>query len=331
VNGDLPNSRTGVLAERNLRKNLAYSAFFQNRFLFGKFAVTPGVRVEKIEYQRQNLLGGGSFGKTSLTQVVPGLGVAYSGIKRTTVFAGVHRGFSPPRTEDVVSNMGGVVDLDSELSWNYEAGVRSNPARGLALEGAFFRNDYENQIVPASLAGGVGATLTNGGLTLQQGMEFSGQFDSGAAFGWRHNFYLRAAYTFLALAEFRGRRFSSISGFGNVLVTGNRLPYAPKENLTTSVGYAHPKGFDAFIENVFIGRQFTDDLNTVNPIANGQRGAIPAQTYWNATANYRVEKWHSTFFVTAKNLFDRTLIVDRSRGILPSSPRLIQAGWKLTF
>lgn len=33
--------------------------------------------------------------------------------------------------------------------------------------------------------------------------------------------------------------------------------------------------------------------------------------------------------ITVKNLFDRTYIVDRSRDILPSSPRLVQA--KLSF
>ncbi|MDQ3180556.1 MAG: hypothetical protein M3Q33_08550, partial [Acidobacteriota bacterium] len=61
------------------------------------------------------------------------------------------------------------------------------------------------------------------------------------------------------------------------------------------------------------------------------RGAIGAQTYWNTTANYRVERWKSTFFVTAKNIFDKTFIVDRSRGILPSSPRLLQIGWKFIY
>jgi Fe(3+) dicitrate transport protein len=97
------------------------------------------------------------------------------------------------------------------------------------------------------------------------------------------------------------------------------------------VGYSHPIGVDAFVENVFVGRQFGDDLNAVNPTANAQLGAIQAQTYWNATANYKVEKWRTTFYVTAKNIFDRTFIVDRARGILPSSPRLIQGGVKVSF
>jgi len=90
-------------------------------------------------------------------------------------------------------------------------------------------------------------------------------------------------------------------------------------------------GIDLFVENVFIGRQFGDDLNAINPPPNAQLGAVPAQTYWNATANYKVESWKTTFFVTAKNILDRTFIVDRSRGILPSQPRLMQTGIKVSF
>jgi Fe(3+) dicitrate transport protein len=44
-----------------------------------------------------------------------------------------------------------------------------------------------------------------------------------------------------------------------------------------------------------------------------------------------VEQWNSTFFVTVKNLMDETFIVDRARGILPNSPRLLQSGLKYTW
>ena len=329
-NGDLPNSRGGVASETNIRRNFAYSGYAQNRFVFGDFAITPGIRLERIEIERKNLLTTPiAFGKTSVSAVIPGVGFAYSGLPRTTVFAGVHRGFSPPRAEDVVSNTGSVVELDPEESWNYEFGIRTSPLRGLRFEATAFRMDYENQIVPASLAGGVGATLTNGGETLQQGFEFNGQIDSGSILESRHNFYLRTAVTWLPVAEFRGVRFSSVTP--TIAITGNRLPYVPETLLTSSLGYSHPNGFDAFIENVVVGRQFGDHLNTADPPANGQRGAIPAQTYWNATANFTVERWKTTFFVTGKNIFDRTFIIDRARGILPSSPRLIQVGVHVRF
>ncbi len=335
-NGDLPTSRSGVLVESNERRNQAYATFAQNRFIFGRWAVTPGIRVEHIEYQRTSrptaTFNRTVSGKTSLTQVIPGLGVSFNPSERLTVFAGAHRGFAPPRTEDVISNTtGGTIELDPELSWNYEVGMRSLFYPGVRLEATLFRMDYENQIVPASLAGGVGATLTNGGATLHQGFELSGRFDAGAVFKTPHNFYARVAYTHLRAAEFKGARFSNVPGFNRVSVSGNRLPYAPERMLNVNVGYSHPSGVDTLLEAVHVSDQFGDDLNTVAPTPDGQRGLIPSYTVWNATANYKVERMRTTFFVTAKNLFDRTYIVDRSRGILPSSPRLVQAGLKFNF
>ncbi|MBD0326203.1 MAG: TonB-dependent siderophore receptor, partial [Pyrinomonadaceae bacterium] len=334
-NGDLPTSRSGLLVENNERRNQAYSGFAQNRFIFGHWTITPGFRIEHIEYQRTNRLangGLGASGRTDLTHIIPGLGISYSPTPKLVVFAGAPRGFAPPRTEDIINNTtGGVIELDPELSWNYEIGVRSTPTNGVNLEATFFRLDYQNQIVPASLAGGVGATLTNGGETLHQGLELTGRINSGAIARTPHNFYLRTAYTFLPTAKFTGTRLSSVSGFTNVSITGNRLPYAPEHMLNATIGYAHPTGFDALLEAVYVARQFSDDLNTITPSPDGQRGLIPSYTIWNATANYNVESMHTTFFVTVKNVFDHLYIADRSRGIIPGPPRLVQAGFKFNF
>jgi len=334
VNGSLPTSRTGVTVENNRRTNDAYSAFLQDKLTFGRLTITPGVRIERIFFDRTNRLannGAGVEGRASLTQVVPGVGAAFNVTGSTTLFAGVHRGFAPPRTEDIVSNTGGVVELDPELSWNYEVGVRSAPLRALRLDATYFRMDYENQIIPASLAGGAGAALTNGGQTLHEGAELSTRFDLGTQMGWRHNLYLRSAYTWLPTAEFVGQRFSNISGFSTVLITGNRLPYASEHTLTASFGYSHPSGLDLMFEAVRNSDQFADDLNTVESTADGQRGLIPANTTWNATLNYHHEPMRSTFFITVKNLANDTYLVDRSRGMLPSSPRLVHGGIKYSF
>jgi len=185
-----------------------------------------------------------------------------------------------------------------------------------------FRMDFSNQIVPASVAGGIGAALTNAGRTLHQGAEVAGR--------WQVKpFSLRASYTYLPVARYSETRFSAIDPRVNVL--GFRLPYAPKHLLTSSVHYFHRTGFNAMVEAVTTGRQFGDDLNTVNGTADGQRGLIPGNTIWNVTANYPVEAWKTAFFVTTKNALDRLTIVDRSRGLLPGAPRLIQGGVRFTF
>lgn len=333
-NGDAPTSRTGRLVEDNLRQNQAYASFVQNRVLLGNWTLTPGVRVEHVRYQRTNRLannGAGARGETPVTQVVPGVGLAYSSDDRYTTFAGVHRGFAPPRTEDIITNTGGTVDLDPELSWNYEFGARSLIAPGTRLDATFFRMDYQSQIVPASLAGGLGATLTNGGRTLHQGVELSGRLNIGTLLGTLQDLYGRVAYTYLPIARFTGTRFSGVPGFGDVRITGNRLPYAPAQSVTTAIGYSHPSGADVMLEAARVSSQFSDDLNTIAAIPDGQRGEIPAYTIWNASASYRLRRAPVTMFITAKNLRDTTAIVDRSRGILPSSPRLVQVGARLRF
>ncbi|HWP99806.1 MAG TPA: TonB-dependent receptor, partial [Vicinamibacterales bacterium] len=323
-NGDTPRARSGALVEHNLRRNQAYSAFFQNRLLFGAWTITPGLRVEHIRYERTNRLAGDVTGRTRLTEVVPGFGVSYTRGEQATLFAGVHRGFAPPRTEDIISNQGGVVDLDPERGWNYEAGLRLTPRAGLRLDATLFRLDYENQIVPASLAGGIGATLTNAGATLHQGLELDARIDSAALAPAAHNVSLRAAITWLPVARFEGLRFSSVPGFGHVPIGGNRLPYAPEWLATIGIGYTHPAGLTLLVEAVHTSAQFGDDLNTVEPSPDGQRGLLPAYTVWNLAGDYRLGR--ATLFVAIKNLFDELFIVDRSRGILPGPPRLVHAG-----
>ena len=329
-NGLTPIARDGVLVESNQRENTALSGFVQNRFLLGKITVTPGLRVEEIRYERTNRLTGVA-GKASLTQVLPGIGAAFAPSPALTIFGGLHRGFAPPRTEDVISNTtGSVVELDSELSWDTEVGVRY-AGTGLSADVAFFRMDYENQIVPASLAGGIGATLTNGGQTLHQGMELGLRTDSAALIGGLHNVFARVAYTALPTARFTGVRYSSVAGSSQVPVTNNRLPYAPDRLLSMTLGYQHPVGFDAQVEVVSVSDQFGDDLNTIVPSPDGQRGLIPGHIIWNAAANWAITRLHSSVFVTVKNVGDTLYIADRSRGLLPGVPRLVQAGVRIRF
>jgi Fe(3+) dicitrate transport protein len=333
-NGQTPTARTGILVENNRRVNDAYSGFLQQRLYVGSFTLTPGVRVEKISYERANRLaaaGQGVTGTTDLTQVIPGIGISHTPAAALTWFAGLHRGFAPPRTEDIINNnTGGVIDLDPELSWNVEAGVRTTPATGVRVDATYFRLDYENQIIPASVAGGLGATLTNAGETRHQGLELSARVSTSPLLRSEHDVRFNVAYTAVPEAEFVGTRFSSIPGFQTTSVSGNRLPYAPEHMLTASIAYLHPSGLMAMLESVAVSEQFGDDLNTRAGTPDGQRGLIPSSTLWNTTANYRLTP-HATVFLAVKNLFDRTVIVDRTRGLLPGIPRLVQAGVSVVF
>ena len=336
ANGDTPLARgagTGVNAgvvEDNAREVEATSAFAQNRFLFGDWSVTPGVRFESIDYWRRNNLTG-QAGATSLSEWIPGVGATYAVGEAMTVFAGVHRGFAPPVVSDIVTNSGGSVELDPELSWNYELGVRATPRAGLHLEVTLFEMDFENQVIPASLAGGIGATLTNAGETLHRGVELQLALESRALVGSKHNWYLRTAYADLDTAEFRGVRYSSIPGFTTVDVNGNRLPYAPEQLLTATGGVELAFGLSFELEGVYTSSAYTDDLNTVDVSVNGQRGQMPSSTVWNVAINYVLPESGWTLFMAVKNADDQVYVVDMTRGLIPGAPRLVQGGFNYRF
>ena len=324
VNGASPTARTGTIVEDNLRETAAYSVFAQNRFLLDKWTLTPGLRYEYIDSSRTNNLTGVT-GADTLGQWIPSLGGTYNPSKTMTVFAGVHRGFAPPRTEDIIGGTGTSTDVGPELSSNWELGVRTEPTAGTSLQVTLFRNDFARQIAVGSIAGG--STPLAQGETLYQGVELSGKA------GLPAGLYVRTAYTWLPTAE-QTTPFTQVVGGALVSgsAAGNRLPYAPKNLLTAALGYA-AGAVDMQIEGGYVGEQFSDFASTVAvaPNGNGQTGLINDYTIWNAALNYHFKPERTTVFLTVKNLADKTYIVDRTRGILPGSPRLVQAGVKFAF
>ncbi len=337
-NGDTPFARlpgVGVNAgvrEDNDRNIYATSAFLTTEIDLGGFLVEPGVRFEHIEFDRRNRLNGAE-GETTLDVVIPGLGILYELSDKAVVYAGVHKGFSPPRVEDVISNTtGATVDLAEEESVNWELGVRGDITKGLYGDFTYFRMDFSNQIIPASAAGGIGATLTSAGETLHEGLELllrGSLRDTGLLA--QDDIYLRTAATYIPTAEFKGTRFSSVPGFGGVSVSGNRLPYAPEWLISSAVGYEWDNLVTAEIEAQYTGEVYSDDLETIPVTADGQRGRIEGALIWNATVNVDIPDTPLTAFVTVKNVFDEVYVVDQTRGMLPGAPRLVQAGVSVKF
>lgn len=368
-NGDTPVSRTpgtGVNAgvrENNERDASAVAAFVQSRLVFGPLAVIPGVRGEFISYERRNLpvdviAGGrpsgaqtaGSSANTRLNELVPGLGATLDITPDLTLYGGVHRGFAPPRVEDIITTAGGSVDIDAELSWNWEAGVRGRLLPGLQADATFFVMNFENQIVAQSVAGGIGATLTSAGRTLHRGGELSLNFssrDAGITSGTTE-IYTRTALTWVPTVRYASTRIATApcdgAAAGTLVATGrgaracgqgfdvigNRLPYSPEWLASAAIGVEH-KGVQAQVELVGQSAMFADDTNTIMVTADGQRGEIPGWATVNLSLSYGPPGGRWEVFASARNMFDRLIIVDRSRGALPGAPRMVLAGVTLRY
>ena len=322
-----PNSataRSGIIRDEDKRKADAYALFAQNRFIINdRFSVTPGLRIENYRQKRtiyrwrNNDVNVSS--SDSNTEIVPGIGAVFALNPDIEVFAGVHRGFAPPRVQDAIDSKGESINLKAERSTNYEIGVRGQIDR-TRFEATAFRYDFSNQLVQASEAGGAtSGQLTNAGETLNQGLEL------GIGQTFENGFYAEANYTWVPTAKLDSTRI--INGVDR---KGNRLPYAPKHLANLRVGYDTGR-WQTNIQGLHVSKQYSDFENTEAGSPDGRRGALPSYTVWNLNASYDLTQ-NVTVFGTVRNLFDKTYISSRApRGIFPGMSRYFEAGVEARF
>ncbi len=335
INGTTHNSSSGNMRDDEIRTGYARSAFAQNRiFLTNNFVVSPGVRIESFSYDRRIMRGqfGASVRDTNiiagsdLFQVIPGLGISYQFGEGSSVFAGIHRGFAPPRIKDAVTSAGEALKLDAELSWNYELGSRFTPSEGIQFELTGFLLDFSNQIIPVSLSsGGTGTGLVNGGRSRHLGAEAGFTIDLGRLLASEYAIVLNTNATFVS-ATYSADRFIPQAG-SQVNVKGNSLPYAPRMLASSSLTLIAPFGGSIQITGNYIANQFSDELNTVAATANGLTGEIASHLILDFSARYAIVPLNSALSLSVKNAFDKRYIASRRpEGIKVGLPRFVTAG-----
>ena len=341
VNGSFPTAESGDLITDEDRTGNAISTFVQNKFkLSSKFSIDAGLRAEFYDFERhvfRNRFNGevrdtSIVNGTSVSQIIPGLGFNYQVNRDINLFGGVHRGFAPPRDKDAITAAGVVQQLDAELSWNYELGIRTAVTKGLYAEVTAFYLDFSNQIIPVSeSAGGTGSGLVNGGETIHEGIELGLSFDLSELGEVQYNVKLDVSATFQN-AIFAADRFQTI-GIESVNLSGNQTPYAPKMLLSSALAIESPFGLTARLTNTFIGEQFTDPLNTLSPSANGRDGKLDSYLLTDFQLIYAFPKVENlSVSMSVKNLTnDRYISSRRPQGIRVGLPRFISFGvdWTL--
>lgn len=318
-------SSSGDLYHDEQNRTHAFAAYAQDRIAFRDWLlVTPGVRLEHAQISRH--LGRVDrpedvdvSGDSSVTSVLPGLGVVI-GTPALNGYAGFFQGFAPPRVAAAISPSGTDRQLGAERSNNYEVGVRAAPWKWARVEATLFLMNFENQLVSGSLAGGDETELVNGGATRHMGAEASASFKLGKLAKWGFDLDLTGQYTFA-----RGV-------FASGLFDGNILPYSPQHSAAAILDFEHPVGAGAQLSWSFIGDQFTDDANSIEPDVTGRTGLVPAYSALDMVLRYTHAGTGLTGTLTVKNLLDQVVVVTRRPdGIFTGGFRQITAGlrWEM--
>ena len=320
INATRATPRTGTTAKDTKDSAKSVALYAQNRFdISDQLSVTPGVRVERYEQQRDDKQKNETV-KTSNTEVMPGLGVTYQFIPAVQLYASVYKAFSPALNGDSLSGMKDQ-KLDAETAVSWELGLRGQQD-AVRYELTAFRMDFDNQIIPANSNSDFQST--NGGKTYNQGLEgaVSLEFENG--------FDVFANLTWVANAEFKGDRYNKNGSLKSK--DGDRVPYTPEWVANLGVGYTYA-GLRSQLSANYTGSQFTDELNTKPIVENTSglfTGKIDAYTTVDLTTRYTLND-QVEFYGAVKNLEDKRYIASLRQGIYVGPERSFEAGVRYRF
>ena len=302
----------------------AVAFFVQDQMNFGRWTITPGVRIESIDFEvrdygRNDPDRSGSTLSTrrnSVDEVVPGLGVAFAAGPSLSLFGGVHKGFAPP-------GAGANAETRAEESVNYEAGLRwlGKPMNAEVI--AFF-NDYDNLLGRDTLAtGGTGSgDLFNGGKVEVLGLEAA--LDRSLTRG-SIRIPLRLAYTWTQ-ARFLNSFESTFADWAPRVRAGDELPYIPEYQITLNAGFERG-AFHTYVQFASVSATRTTPGRGSIPENSGADAFVTA----DLTAGYELIE-NLELFVQGRNLTDETYVVARRpAGLRPGLPRTFLTGLNWNF
>ena len=300
----------------------AFAAFTTYRFKYENLTLTPGIRYENMTLGRVNF-GNDDPERTGVdlsereNQVdvfIPGVGFNYN-FTNISVFGGVHKGFSPPGSQE---------GQLPEESVNYELGTRFSYG-GFSGELVGFFNDFSNLLGSDLAATGGTGTLDqfNAGEVNVAGLEVLLNYNL-LPNSKNYRLPLTMAYTFTN-TEFLNS-FGSDEDIWGEVSAGDELPYIPKHQW-----------------NAILSLEHSDYQLNLNARYNGefrtQAGTGPIPDNELVPSNFVLDFAGKYFFnenigltLNMLNVLDETYAVARvPAGLRPGHPFGIYAGIELRY
>ncbi len=315
INATRAAPRTGTIGQDRVDSAISYALFAENRFdVTEKLSITPGLRVENYEQKRLDRRNGANNGKSSNTELLPGLGATYQLNPGAQIYGSVYQAFSPPlNSQSIVSGVD--QQLNAEQSLNIELGVRGQRGN-IRYELTAFQMDFDNQITPGITGGLANA---NAGSTLHQGME------TAVGLGWDNGLSLDMNLTYIPTSEYREDR-------GGGIKRGNRLPYSPE--LLANVSVAFTSGpLKTALSGGYVDDQFGHGDNTIPITGSGNsiwKGRMASYYTVDLTGSYDVSK-QLRLSAAVKNLTDERYIAGLRQGIYAGPERSFEVAARYAF
>ena len=320
--GDSPTSESGVLLTDDTTTILGLSAWLEDQIsITNQLLVTPAFRYEHSNSKKyfhvtndelgQDPVRADTTATSSAGGAMPGLGVIY-GSPKLNAFGSAYLGYSAPRISQAITPQGHDANLSAERSRNYEIGLRGRN-EWLRAEANTFLIQFDNQLVSNNPLQG-DSEFVDGGRTRHLGAEATASVRFGKGLALPFDLDLGAQYTFVQ-ARFVGGDYG-----------GNTVPYSPVSSANVTLDVALPVGLSGQVAFGYIGSQYTDSYNTVEPGVAGLDGVIDAYTTLDLNARYRYAPSGVSFGVSAKSLLNQVYISDRlPNGIFTAGFRQIIA------
>jgi Fe(3+) dicitrate transport protein len=281
-------------------------------------------------------------------RALPGIAFAYTGLYRSTVFGGYHRGMSTGvlRNEDFPA--------PDEIGDNFNLGFRSSAIKGFDYEVAGFYQLIQDYQYGASFSDAGDRSYGRAKEVEISGVELAGRLNSQPFTGGPLNFFTEGNYTYA-----RGV-FTDAPAFdddGNVIgsFNGNHLPEVPFHVAALTVGVEGTTGWrwNASTTWTYRGSFYTDEGNLgygtygpdcveEDPINDpgeyeceadeaGEDGQVPSVWILSARFNLDLGNTGASVFVAGDNLLNEFYISDREDGIKPGMARTVWTGFKYKF
>ena len=314
--GATPTASSGQLSRISDREVFYMPVFLENRFSFGKFSITPGIRIETFSQDvKTRFIDPVRPTRTREeddTLVLGGLGMEYQTAENSAVYANVSQSYRPVIfTESVPTGGGQVVpdDLEAGESIEYELGYRTRATEWFTLDASAFLLSFKDQI------GTLGNTTANVGDSIHKGIDVSASTDllrdiAGTEQYGSLEWYVNGT---LLDAEFT-------SGPSD----GNTPQYAPDFILRTGLNYHYQDKFKLTFGGTFLDDHYANDSNDDN-------FKVPAYMVWDLTAEYKIHE-NLRLIGGINNLFDESYFARvRNDGIDPANGRNYYIGLSLEF